>query len=104
MAIFLFLRDLNFEFNGFANASLHLENPNFNNGLAVILLFVAACSAKTFSPTIPRSATPLDTREGMSSSLTSNISIFIFEDLAKRRSPFSEKLIPDLINRFLLFS
>ena len=36
--------------------------------------------------------------------MASNISISIFEDLAKRRSPFAEKLIPDLINRFLLFS
>ena len=60
-----------------------------------MIRFVAFCSSKTFCPTIPRSATPLETSEGISSSLTSNISLFIFDDRASKFSPEDENLIPD---------
>ena len=104
VAIVLFFNDRNFELRGFANASLQFENPNFSIDLAVICLLVAACSAKTFCPTIPRSATPLETSDGMSSSLTKSMSISILDERANSFSPEVEKLIPDLINNFLLLS
>ena len=104
IAITLLFNDLILEVRGFANANLHFENPRFNTDLAVIFRLFAACSARTFFPTIPRSATPFDTSEGISSSLTNNISIFIFEERAKSFSPLVLKLIPDLINSSLLLS
>ena len=93
-----------FEEEGLANAREHLEKPKGKIVWALRLVFVADCSARTFSPTIPRSATPLETREGISSSRTSKISIFIFEDRARSFSPDVRKFMPDFSNKFLLLS
>ena len=96
VAIFLFLKLLILIFSGQANDNLHLEKPKLKT-FSIDVFLNKDFSSNIFSPTIARSASPLDTKEGMSSLLTNNISIGILLAFAKRLSVLIEKLIPDFL-------
>ena len=101
VAIFLFASRIFFLLSGAAIESLHLENPK-SKTLTVLFFLNRVFSIRTFSPTIARSASPLETKEGISSSLTNRISIGRLFDFANNLSPLVEKLIPDFLIKSLL--
>ena len=92
-----------FKFSGHAKDSRHLEKPK-SSTLSIYDLLNNVFSNKTFSPTIAKSASPLETKEGISSLLTNKISIGRLFDLANKLSPFVEKLIPDFLIKSTLCS
>ena len=81
-------------FSGQANDNLHLEKPKLNT-FSMDVFLNKDFSSNMFSPTMARSASPLDTKDGISSLLTNNISIGILLAFAKRLSVLIEKLTPD---------
>ena len=101
VAIFLFLKLLNLEFSGAAIDSLHSENPR-SRDFIIFFFLDNVFSIKTFSPTIAKSASPFETREGISSSLTKSISTGRLLDFASSLSALELKLIPDLLIKSLL--
>jgi hypothetical protein len=88
-------------FLGAAKDSLHLEKPRFII-FSIKVLLNKDFSIRTFSPTIARSASPFETKEGISSLLTNRISMGKLLDLANKLSPFVEKLIPDFLIKSVL--
>ena len=86
---------------GAAIDNLHFENPK-SSTLNVLFFLYRVFSTRTFSPTIARSASPFETNDGISSSLTKSISIGRLLDFASSLSPLVEKLIPDFRIRSLL--
>ena len=88
-------------FLGAAKESLHLEKPRLII-FSIKVLLNKDFSISTFSPTIAKSASPFETKEGISSLLTNKISIGRLLDLANRLSPLVEKLIPDFLIKSVL--
>ena len=87
-----------------ANDNLHFEKPNLSIFLIFKRFLEIVFSKSSFSPIIARSASPLFTKEGISSSLTKRISIGIVLDLIYNLPSLDLNLTPDFCKIFWLSS